>query len=236
MKYYLDTEFHEYEKCTGIFNKTKTPTIDLISIGIVSEDEREYYAISKDFDVKDAWKNEWLRENVLKLIYKELHDKENIEARQAFYRANVYITETKFRFTYRNFKKLVGKFGKSRKDIAKEIKEFVYNQIDFDKYNGTYKSKPYFYAYYADYDWVVFTQLFGRMVDLPKGFPRYCIDLKQILDEKAKFFTRNDFFTTFDFKNEGLPKLTQDEKIEHLKLHVAYPTQENEHNASSDAR
>ena len=39
-----------------------------------------------------------------------------------------------------------------------------------------------FYAYYADYDWVVFCWLFGRMIDLPKGFPMYCVDLKQELD------------------------------------------------------
>lgn len=40
-----------------------------------------------------------------------------------------------------------------------------------------------FYGYYADYDWVVFCQLFGRMVDLPEGFPYYCRDLKQTMDE-----------------------------------------------------
>ena len=36
-----------------------------------------------------------------------------------------------------------------------------------------------FWAYFADYDWVVFCQLFGRMIDLPDGFPMYCCDLKQ---------------------------------------------------------
>ncbi len=39
--------------------------------------------------------------------------------------------------------------------------------------------KPEFWAYYADYDWVVLCQLFGRMIDLPKGWPMYCNDLKQ---------------------------------------------------------
>jgi hypothetical protein len=39
---------------------------------------------------------------------------------------------------------------------------------------------PYeFWAYFADYDWVVFCQLFGKMIDLPDGFPMYCNDLKQ---------------------------------------------------------
>jgi len=37
-----------------------------------------------------------------------------------------------------------------------------------------------FWAYYADYDWVVFCQLFGRMIDLPGNYPKFCMDLKQL--------------------------------------------------------
>lgn len=43
--------------------------------------------------------------------------------------------------------------------------------------------KPEFWAYYADYDWVVFCQLYGRMMDLPDKFPRYCRDFKQWMDQ-----------------------------------------------------
>ena len=39
--------------------------------------------------------------------------------------------------------------------------------------------KPEFWAYLADYDWVVLCQIFGRMIDLPKGWPMHCLDLKQ---------------------------------------------------------
>lgn len=42
--------------------------------------------------------------------------------------------------------------------------------------------KPEFWGYYADYDWVVFCQIFGSMVDLPKGWPMYCRDIKQLCD------------------------------------------------------
>lgn len=42
--------------------------------------------------------------------------------------------------------------------------------------------KPEWWAYFADYDWVVLCQLFGRMIDLPKGWPMYCRDLKQEMD------------------------------------------------------
>ena len=38
---------------------------------------------------------------------------------------------------------------------------------------------PEFWAYYADYDWVALCQLFGTMMDLPTGWPMFCLDLKQ---------------------------------------------------------
>lgn len=47
MKYYIDTEFLEGTQKEGflisLFRKEKKPTIDLISIGLISEDNREYY-------------------------------------------------------------------------------------------------------------------------------------------------------------------------------------------------
>lgn len=45
--------------------------------------------------------------------------------------------------------------------------------------------KPEFWAYYADYDWVALCQLFGTMMDLPKGWPMYCRDFKQWLDDNG---------------------------------------------------
>lgn len=44
-------------------------------------------------------------------------------------------------------------------------------------------TKPEFWAYYADYDWVALCQLFGTMMDLPKGWPMYCRDVKQLCDD-----------------------------------------------------
>lgn len=46
--------------------------------------------------------------------------------------------------------------------------------------------KPEFWGYFADYDWVVFCQLFGTMMDLPKGWPMYCNDIEQLYTEKPK--------------------------------------------------
>ena len=59
---------------------------------------------------------------------------------------------------------------------------------------------PEFWAYYADYDWVVLCQLFGRMIDLPKGWPMYCRDVKQLCDSL------------------GGPKLPKQEGVEHNAL------------------
>src|SRR5215831_4354209 len=49
------------------------------------------------------------------------------------------------------------------REIACGISEFVRANSD--------GAKPEFWAYYADYDWVVFCQIFGTMMDLPKGWP-----------------------------------------------------------------
>jgi hypothetical protein len=53
-----------------------------------------------------------------------------------------------------------------RLTIAREIREFV-------------GPRPEFWAYYADYDWVALCQLYGTMMDLPAGWPMFCLDIKQ---------------------------------------------------------
>jgi len=61
-----------------------------------------------------------------------------------------------------------------RKQISTEILHFIGTDI------------PKFIGYYADYDWVVFCWLFGTMMTLPEGWPKYCYDLKQLADEVGK--------------------------------------------------
>jgi hypothetical protein len=38
-----------------------------------------------------------------------------------------------------------------------------------------------FWGYFSDYDWVAVCQLFGKMIDLPEGWPMFCMDLKQLM-------------------------------------------------------
>ena len=45
--------------------------------------------------------------------------------------------------------------------------------------------KPEFWAYYSAYDWVSLCQMYGRMVDLPKGWPLFCRDVKQLCVDRG---------------------------------------------------
>lgn len=64
----------------------------------------------------------------------------------------------------------------SRQAIASEIVRFC----DPEQYG-----KPEFWGYYADYDWVVLCQLFGTMMELPNGWPMFCMDIKQLCVEQG---------------------------------------------------
>ena len=218
MNYYIDTEFHEYKK-NGI------NTIELISIGIIDQAGRTYYAVCNEFNVEDAWDNEWLQENVLKTL-------------------------TSFDASS-DAKEQLGSFlineGKSKSQIAEEILTFI-NKPTMPDSEGREQPVPYhppqFYAYYADYDWVVFCWLFGSMIDLPKGFPMYCRDLQQLKDEKIdiwneKVNNRKTMHPNVVREYNTVLKSTYindcDFMINDFKWHPEYPTQDKEHNALNDA-
>jgi hypothetical protein len=140
MKYFYDIEFIEDGK-----------TIDLISIGIVADDGREYYAISTQFNPKKA--SDWVVENVIKKLpirYPLVTDTDEIKLQSLAWR--------------------------NRNRIREDILNFC---------NKTKYGTPEFWAYYADYDHVALCQLFGKMIDLPKGWPMYTNDVKQFCDSKG---------------------------------------------------
>lgn len=74
-------------------------------------------------------------------------------------------------------------FWRSRAEIADDIRTILLDGDD----------KPELWAYFGDYDHVALCQLYGRMVDLPKGFPFLTLDLKQRMKERG-------------FSKEQLPK------------------------------
>ncbi len=121
MKYFLDTEFIEASN-----------HLDLISIGIVAEDNRILYLENSEVDWSRA--SGWVLDNVRPHL-------------QAAVRPRIC---------------------RPRSFIADEVRCFVGDD-----------PTPEFWGYYADYDWVALCWLFGTMMDLPKGFPMFCMDLKQ---------------------------------------------------------
>lgn len=247
--YYMDTEFLEGTQkiripFTNISVGNTKDTIDLISIGIVSEDNSKYYAISKDFNLKEAWnrydlkinkqypkgseylKVYWIRDNVLKPICKELSEKEGVFA----YGEDTY-------FTYKTCKRLINKYGKTNKQIAKEVIEFInYTGYEIDPVVHEFKLKekgnPEFYSYYGAYDWVVFCWLFGKMIDLPNGFPMYSHDLKSMLDTKAKSLNK---YIDPEENETDITNISFTEKLKLFRSSINYPKQINSHNALSDA-
>jgi hypothetical protein len=116
MRFWFDTEFIDDGR-----------TVDLISIGIVAEDGRTYYAEVEECDLSRGC--EWVQKNVIP-----------------------HLTGEK----------------KSRAVIAGEIKTFV-------------GDRPQFWAWFGAYDWVALCQLYGRMIDLPKDWPMFVMDVMQLL-------------------------------------------------------
>lgn len=196
VKYFIDTEFIEgFHK--PLFGKRRH-FIDLISIGVVSEDNRGFYFISSEYNYNDA--DQWVKENVIIPMYRKIVNGDN-----------------RNRYSAENFHKT---YGEPVDYISRKLLKWIGNDKDIS-----------FYGYYSDYDWVMFCSMFGRMIDLPKGFPMYCRDLKQMMDEKVAGFTNSDFFTHFHQKEP----LTFDDKLRLYKDGANFPKQHDEHNALSDA-
>lgn len=246
MKYFYDTEFLEGTQ-KSFFGKSK-PTIDLISIGIVAEDGREYYAISKDFNLKEAWnrydlkmasgdmrnifpegiKVYWIRENVLKPIFYGLMGKD------------INFHNIDKLFTFGKLRQLIRRYGKRRSDISNEVFLFIHepvikkwdDKISFadEIVEYAYKrgeAEHELYGYYSAYDHVALCWLFGKMINLPKGFPMYTQDLKQEIDAYIAKTWKDIEMSTFG--HQGI-------SLDRLKKNPLYPKQENEHDALADAR
>ena len=131
-------------------------TIELLSIGMVREDGETLYLENMEADWNRA--DAWVRENVLPKLTAYAHVPLNLGYEFERWHMDKW-DRLKMPHTWLQ-----------RDHIATSIKRFV-------------GESPEFWAYYADYDWIVLCQLFGRMVDLPEGWPKYCRDFKQWLDQ-----------------------------------------------------
>ncbi|MFL1441810.1 3'-5' exoribonuclease domain-containing protein [Nocardiopsis protaetiae] len=130
-------------------------TIELISIGIVAEDGREYYAVAEDAPWRRIKKDPWLMENVVRSLPHGAGDWKNHMPRS-------WVID------------FADHRVKPKKAIATEVREFL---LAGD-------TPPELWADYGAYDHVALCQLWGRMVDLPPGLPMFTRDLQQEADRR----------------------------------------------------
>lgn len=156
--YCYDTEFLE-----------DGSTIELISIGIVCEDGREYYAVNSDADWDRIRKDDWLMDNVVRHL--PTHSTGQVEKRTGFGDQG---------YLWGGINKRDARV-KPKWVIANEVRDFMLAGVDTSPV-GISLYLPELWAYYAAYDHVALAQLWGRMINLPKGIPMFTHDLKQEMD------------------------------------------------------
>lgn len=130
VKFWYDTEFLDNGR-----------TIDLISIGIVAEDGREFYAINEEAPWSQIKAHPWLMDNVVANLPPILDPEKIRPSRWLFDMADPAV--------------------KAHARIATDVKRFLLD-----------RNEPVeLWGYYPSYDHVVLAQLWGPMVNLPRGIP-----------------------------------------------------------------
>lgn len=140
MKLFYDFEFLEDGK-----------TIAPISVGMVAEDGREYYAVFRDAPWKRIAKHPWLMANVVPHLPQPHGDW-------------ILNMPTSWLIDFRN------PAVKKRDRIADDIRAFLTASEPVD-----------LWGYYAAYDHVCLAQLFGPMVNRPDPMPMFTHDLMQLI-------------------------------------------------------
>jgi len=135
-------------------------TMDLISIGMVADDGREYYAVNRGDLAMWARVNRsaWLVENVLPHL--PTISIEVVSGQDGSQRVCL-------------ISNILDPRVKPIAQIAREVHEFL---LAGD-------GKPELWAWYAAFDHVVLAWLWGPMRNLPKGIPKLTKDLKQRADD-----------------------------------------------------
>lgn len=163
MKIWYDTEFLE-----------DGDTIELISIGMVAEDGRTLYLVNRDFTwsriARRVWwapwrweiRQPWLLEHVVPHL-PQLHG----DARLHYAGSGPLGLLDRQNWT--------GAHYQPRETIAREVRSFVQATPDVE-----------LWADYSAYDHVALCQLYGRMIDLPFGFPMWTHDFQQLWEAAGR--------------------------------------------------
>lgn len=183
-KYFYDTEFID-----------NGSTIELISIGIVCQDGREYYAVNSDFNLKQITDEphsfDWIVDNVLPGLPATKHNRDRLK---------VYMDRQRNLAPGPNLKyfELNMKSTKMKPKwvIANEVREFIVGGIvehvivddqgkEVERVTNP-AERPELWAYYSAYDHVALAQLYGPMISLPKFMPMWTHDLMQLAENLPK--------------------------------------------------
>lgn len=149
-------------------------TITLISIGLVADDGREYYAVNGDLEEQarpddhiNTWdtikRHPWLIKNVVPHL--PITDRKSVERWNAnsapIFGPQPTLISVHLDYDDTNVK--------PRYVIANEVRDFL-RAVGPDLE---------LWAWYGAYDHVVLCWLWGRMIDLPAGIPMWTNDLRQ---------------------------------------------------------
>jgi hypothetical protein len=99
-------------------------------------------------------------------------------------------------------KNVIAKLGHGEKVPKAEIRDRVQHFL------GRYVPHIELWAWYGAYDHVAYAQLFGKMIDLPQGFPMFTHDLKQVDSMHGPF--------SYPYQAAGIHNALEDAK--HLKV------------------
>lgn len=133
-------------------------TIELISIGIVAEDGREYYAVNQEAPWNRIRQHEWLMANVVPHLP---------PAAQGWAQRGRITVPANFADHH---------LLKHRARIAADVHAFI-------AAGAAHRDDNQLWAWYGAYDHVALCQLWGRMIDLPEAVPMFTHDLKAFADD-----------------------------------------------------
>lgn len=194
MRLFFDMEF------TGL-HKYTTP----ISIGIVSEDGKRFYAEFTDYDESQC--NDWIKENVLSnLILPYIPYKSDFDANILYWRQLGYIVDRDLveipgKMVNHNWVK-TERVGKTLVTQAKGTKKWISDCLnDWLKSFKIYKIQ--FISDVCHYDFVLLIDLLtngGTALDLPSNISAACHDLNQ--DIAYRYLTSDR--KSFDMSREQI--------------------------------
>lgn len=175
--YYFDCKFQQRERkrFLNLFGPRQT-YFELISVSLVTEDGRSYYAICKETGFNDC--SQETQQTVLLPIFNELID-------QAYAEGFLGIHDDWSKpelFDAANYNALVGQYGKTRDQIMQELAEFLNDPLPAD----TTPNNHFFSgSYNAAYAFTVLRSLFFGQSSLKHSvFPCTYMDLEELREHE----------------------------------------------------